>query len=263
VGYTSQWTVGVWVGNADNTPMERASGVTGAAPIWNAVMRLVHPAPPMPLGRPEGLVDVEVCAGSGQLPTPACPYRRQELFVPEHVPTEPCDMHRIIVVDALTGEPATAETPAERRIRRTVTYWPADALAWAMEQGLPLPPELTRALDDLALSGRRRPPDDVTPYLTSPDHRGVYRLSGELPPEHQQIRVAAVCPACAAGDELQLWANGTLLHVWIAPPYHLLWPLEEGEHLFTAIHHPLEGNPTESESVEITVIEGYGDRGSR
>ena len=253
VGYTSEWTVGVWVGNADNTPMERASGVTGAAPIWNAIMRLAHPTAPMPLGRPEGLVDVEICTRSGLLPTEACAHRRHELFLPEHAPTETCDMHRILVLDALTGEPATPSTPQERRVRRTVTYWPADALAWALEQGLPMPHGWTGERDPLA-NGQARARDDAAPYLTSPDHRGVYRLSHELPQEHQQLRIAAVCPACAVGDELHLWANGALLYTWVTPPYHLLWPLAEGEHVLSIVHHPLGANPVEGEPVEIAVI---------
>lgn len=39
-GYTSEYVVGVWVGNNDNTPMHPSltSGVTGAAPIWNKIM---------------------------------------------------------------------------------------------------------------------------------------------------------------------------------------------------------------------------------
>lgn len=39
-GYTPSYVVGVWVGNNDNQPMNRymASGLTGAAPIWNRVM---------------------------------------------------------------------------------------------------------------------------------------------------------------------------------------------------------------------------------
>ncbi|MCL2110149.1 penicillin-binding protein [Microgenomates group bacterium] len=41
VGYTTDRLVAVWVGNNDNSPMSRiASGVTGASPIWNKVMRL-------------------------------------------------------------------------------------------------------------------------------------------------------------------------------------------------------------------------------
>jgi 1A family penicillin-binding protein len=40
IGYTPEFLVVVWVGNNDNTPMNPylASGVTGAAPIWNRVM---------------------------------------------------------------------------------------------------------------------------------------------------------------------------------------------------------------------------------
>lgn len=42
VGYTSRYTVGVWVGNADGQPMWDVSGVTGAAPIWAAVAGYLH-----------------------------------------------------------------------------------------------------------------------------------------------------------------------------------------------------------------------------
>jgi len=40
IGYTPDYLVAVWVGNNDNTPMNPylASGITGAAPIWNRVM---------------------------------------------------------------------------------------------------------------------------------------------------------------------------------------------------------------------------------
>ncbi len=42
-GYTPNFVVGVWVGNNDNSPMhpQLASGVTGAAPIWNRIMNLI------------------------------------------------------------------------------------------------------------------------------------------------------------------------------------------------------------------------------
>ncbi|MEP7294012.1 MAG: PBP1A family penicillin-binding protein, partial [Chloroflexota bacterium] len=41
MGFTPNLVVGVWVGNADNTPMVDVTGVSGAAPIWNAFMREV------------------------------------------------------------------------------------------------------------------------------------------------------------------------------------------------------------------------------
>lgn len=43
IGYTPEFLVTVWVGNNDNSPMNPAlaSGVTGAAPIWNRVMTML------------------------------------------------------------------------------------------------------------------------------------------------------------------------------------------------------------------------------
>ena len=42
-GYTKDRLVGVWVGNNDNSPMSQtlASGITGAAPIWNKIMSML------------------------------------------------------------------------------------------------------------------------------------------------------------------------------------------------------------------------------
>lgn len=42
-GFTPQFLVAVWVGNNDNTPMSQnlASGITGAAPIWNKIMTML------------------------------------------------------------------------------------------------------------------------------------------------------------------------------------------------------------------------------
>ncbi len=38
MGYTRQLTMGVWVGNNDDTPMVHVDGIHGAAPIWNRAM---------------------------------------------------------------------------------------------------------------------------------------------------------------------------------------------------------------------------------
>jgi penicillin-binding protein 1C len=42
VGYSTRYTVGVWVGNASGAPMWDVSGVTGAAPVWQEVMQYLH-----------------------------------------------------------------------------------------------------------------------------------------------------------------------------------------------------------------------------
>jgi membrane peptidoglycan carboxypeptidase len=39
MGYTPDLVTGVWVGNADYTPMVNTTGLSGAAPIWSAFMQ--------------------------------------------------------------------------------------------------------------------------------------------------------------------------------------------------------------------------------
>ena len=70
IGYTPNFMTTVWVGNNDNTPMNPylASGVTGAAPVWNRVMRyLLKNQPDLWPIRPENVVGKQVCWDSGDL----------------------------------------------------------------------------------------------------------------------------------------------------------------------------------------------------
>lgn len=61
IGFTSRYTVGVWVGNADGSAMWDVSGVTGASPIWAAVAGYLHrQAPSLPPSMPAGVVKTRV-----------------------------------------------------------------------------------------------------------------------------------------------------------------------------------------------------------
>ncbi|WP_287984610.1 penicillin-binding protein 1C, partial [Diaphorobacter sp.] len=46
IGWSSRYTVGVWVGNASGAPMHEVSGTSGAAPIWAALMAHLHARSP-------------------------------------------------------------------------------------------------------------------------------------------------------------------------------------------------------------------------
>ncbi len=76
-GYTPSYVVGVWVGNNDNTPMSNiASGITGAAPIWNSIMtHLIKDKPDEPFQAPSGVIQKAICSISGLLPANNCPTR--------------------------------------------------------------------------------------------------------------------------------------------------------------------------------------------
>ncbi len=97
IGYTRSVTVGVWVGNFDRTPLRDSSGVTGAGPIFHAVMlaaerRFGNPeASDAVVPPPAGLERRTICALSGMVATSACPVKMHEWVVIEDA--EPCSWH--------------------------------------------------------------------------------------------------------------------------------------------------------------------------
>ncbi len=84
VGYTPDLVTGVWIGNADYTPMIQTSGVTGAAPVWSSFMRdavnIVTNYSPANFRRPAGIVEQTVCSISGAEPSQFCPQYKNEIF---------------------------------------------------------------------------------------------------------------------------------------------------------------------------------------
>lgn len=75
VGFTAEYTVGVWVGNFDNSPMRNISGVSGAGPIFHRVMSLLYENEQQAgfPTRPEGLQEVQIDSRSGTPATPSTP----------------------------------------------------------------------------------------------------------------------------------------------------------------------------------------------
>ena len=68
VGYTTDYTVAVWAGNFDHSPMKGVSGVDGAGPIFQRAMRWLHrEEKPTARERPAGLVRVRMDPRSGKL----------------------------------------------------------------------------------------------------------------------------------------------------------------------------------------------------
>ena len=73
VGFTRDYTVAAWVGNFDGAPMQRITGVTGAAPLWNRIMlHLAETREPGPFAPPRGFARRAICATTGALPDPSC-----------------------------------------------------------------------------------------------------------------------------------------------------------------------------------------------
>jgi 1A family penicillin-binding protein len=98
IGYTTDRVVAVWVGNNDNQAMSYvASGITGASPIWNKIIRTqLDDAHPHVFPTPEGLIKVKICARTGTLPCTGCPSVVEELYIPGTEPTQACNPAQFI-----------------------------------------------------------------------------------------------------------------------------------------------------------------------
>ena len=109
LGYTPDLTTGVWIGNADYTPMVNTTGLTGAAPIWSSFMQFAVPYvtnnAPTPFTVPPGIVEMVICASSGTEPSNECRGgQRSEFFASDQPPLPKSqDLIRRVPIDTWTG----------------------------------------------------------------------------------------------------------------------------------------------------------------
>lgn len=135
VGYTPDLVVGVWVGNADYTPMVNTSGVSGAAPIWANIMQTgiqhLHGGNASAFARPSDVVDMTVCSVSGTVPSEYCPSQRTEVFASDQGPLpKEEDLWVRSTIDAWTGLQASPACSEFTKEALTINVEDKDAIKW-------------------------------------------------------------------------------------------------------------------------------------
>ena len=109
LGYTPDLVTGVWIGNADYTPMVNTTGLTGAAPIWSSFMQYAVPivsgGVPTSFAIPPGITEKVICSISGTEPSQWCRGgQRTEFFAADQPPLPPSqDLLRQVNIDTWTG----------------------------------------------------------------------------------------------------------------------------------------------------------------
>ncbi|MBI3957220.1 MAG: transglycosylase domain-containing protein [Chloroflexi bacterium] len=174
IGYTPELVTGVWVGNASNAAMQNVSGVGGAGPIWNRFMQAALAATPasnFPV--PVGVQQVEVCADTGTLPSPACPEKATRWFAADRPPLPPeADLWQIVKIDKVTGQRAGEFTPADLVEEKVFKVYPAEYREWAESHGIPQPPAEESSLFNFA------PEVQITQPTEGQSVRGVISAVG-------------------------------------------------------------------------------------
>lgn len=148
VGFTPQLSVGVWVGRIGEAGPESDALPPSdydprmAAGIWHAMLKFAAATlPPDGWSVPQGIVELDVCDPSGLLPTLDCPVIVREIFLQGSEPNQQDTLYRRFEINRETGLLATVFTPPSLIEERVYFVPPPEALSWAQQAGLDIPPE--------------------------------------------------------------------------------------------------------------------------
>ena len=138
LGYTPDIAIGVWIGNADYTPMQNTTGLSGAAPIWSDVMQYAIQRytgnSPTSFRQPSTVLDEVVCSVSGAKPSEKCPSQIREVFAQDQPPLpKEEDLWKLVTIDTWTNHkasPACAEFTKQEWTLNVSEKW---ALKWIKE----------------------------------------------------------------------------------------------------------------------------------
>lgn len=243
VGYTPSVIVGVWVGNADNSPMKGTSGVTGAGPIFHDVMEAVLARGSAgPFERPAGITETDVCALSGKLPTAACPRTVGEWFISGTQPTESDDLYVTVRVDRRNDLRATSECPASFVTEKTFANLPPDLKEWALRTGWPLPPDRASPL----CSGADDVVDATWLTIVHPDDGTGIRLDPIIPNASEVLHLRAT--ASDGVRSVEWFIDDVRIGAGTAPDFRLPWHPVPGRHRIEA----RAGALRDSVSIDVT-----------
>ncbi|MCX6783558.1 MAG: PBP1A family penicillin-binding protein [candidate division WWE3 bacterium] len=132
VGYTPDLTLGIWVGNNDNTQMKNvASGISGASYIWNkAIKEYLKDKKDVPFVKPDNVVQVKIDAQTGGAATGDFP-SRLEYFLKGTEPTSESQMRRRLTICKVDGKIASQSCiDAKKTEEKTFLFLIAELPEW-------------------------------------------------------------------------------------------------------------------------------------
>lgn len=148
LGFTTEYTVGVWAGNTGGQAMRDVSGVAGAGPLFREVMLALHrSSPPAPFAPPPGLRRGVICIQSGMTAGRHCPGRMPEWDPPAQTCDCQCPAEAVQITFPAEGDQFVIDPNLARRFQTLQmtasgpTRWRVDGKPvaegeWPLQPGL-------------------------------------------------------------------------------------------------------------------------------
>lgn len=103
IGYTPEYTVGVWVGNFSGEGSVDLVGVSVAAPLLFDIINFLNKNSSSWFQKPTRIREIDVCTISGMPATELCSESKKGILIDSISMVEPCTYHRAIMIDKKTG----------------------------------------------------------------------------------------------------------------------------------------------------------------
>lgn len=228
VGYTPDRIVGVWVGNADNSPMLGTSGVTGAGPIFHDVMmKAMQNIPHRNFEKPDNIVETRICKLSGKLATELCPHTMTEYFARGKEPNEWDDVYRRVRIDSRNGLLASDACDESFVHSAVFAIFPQEVEKWARENGLLQPPS-----DYSPLCSDHTVRDHGNIIITRPHNGSSFLIDPLIPEDAQQLILQA--SASSGIRQIEWFVDDRPAGIGQSPDFIRRVPLVKGPHTIKA-----------------------------
>ena len=187
IGYTPKYTVGVWVGNFDGKGTPALVGAEVAAPILFSIFSAIeNPLENKWFVQPENVEHRQVCAVSGMVLSKNCVSAKDELYIPGKSPNQPCNIHRLILIDKKTGKRLCSHCRIGRKYDEKIfEQWDAEIATWLERNGYPVEkiPEHFPGCSKVA-SGEK-------PVIRSPSADAEFKIRPAVDLKYQKILLDA------------------------------------------------------------------------
>jgi penicillin-binding protein 1C len=192
IGYSAEYTVGIWIGNVTNKGNPDLVGSKSAAPLLVDIFNSIsHINQKTIMSMPADINTRDVCAESGKLPTPRCKHIITDYYSISHTLSKFCDVDNEYLISVDRSKQYCASCVGNHNYR-TVTYqdYPKELLNYWKKTGkrYTLAPPHNLACQRI-FSGEgpkiMSPTNTMTYLLTSDDQQVAFQASSGVDVQEQ------------------------------------------------------------------------------
>lgn len=217
IGYTPEFTVGVWVGNFDASAMHGISGITGAGPIFRDIFIELSKRHELTwFQKPKKIVSKKICPFSGKILNESCSTGIDEIFIRDTEPLLKCSYHNEDYLD--------------------LPYIYHD---WALTHNIQI-----KQNKILTKNSKKESTHQTKKIrIIHPNNNSIYAIDPDIPINLQNLFLTAI------GDDKIEWFIDGEKKTTTTPSHKVSWPLKRGKHTIKISSR----NNSLSDEVTITV----------